>query len=90
MDTQDQQEDEDEMFVNEEPEETAAIKQPVIMGGTGGGGGQHGGLVQKIIDSQKQYTGPEKQVGSDSLIFPVDFLDPPHFINSYFLGEVRT
>ena len=32
------------------------------MGG-GGTGGQHGGLVQKIIDSQKQYTGTtDKQV----------------------------
>jgi len=60
VDTANQQDDDDEMFVNEEPEETAAIKQPVIMGG-GGGGGQHGGLVQKIIDSQKQYSGPEKQ-----------------------------
>jgi len=56
-----QLDDDDEMFVNEEPEETAAIKQPVIMGGSGGAGGQHGGLVQKIIDSQKQYSGPEKQ-----------------------------
>ena len=61
VDTQaNQQDDDDEMFVNEEPEETAAIKQPVIMGGSGGGG-QHGGLVQKIIDSQKQYSGSEKQ-----------------------------
>jgi len=56
-----QQEDDDEMYVNEEPEETAAIKQPVIMGGSGGGGGGHGGLVQKIIDSQKQYSGLDKQ-----------------------------
>lgn len=55
------EEDDDEMFVNEEPEETAAIKQPIIMGGSGGSGGQHGGLVQKIIDSQKQYSATDKQ-----------------------------
>lgn len=64
-----EQEDDDEMFVKEEPEETAAIKQPVIMGG-GGTGGQHGGLVQKIIDSQKQYTGAAEKQVSDVFNFP--------------------
>ena len=59
------QDEEDDMFVSEETEESRALKQPVIMGsgGTGTEGGQHGGLVQKIIDSQKQYTPEsEKQV----------------------------
>lgn len=50
--------DEDDMFVSEDPEETAPVKNTVSLNSTG----QHGGLVQKIIDSQKQYTGTEKQV----------------------------
>ena len=58
VDNNDTAADDDEMFVNEATEDSMpAVKQPVIMNS----GGQHGGLVQKIIDSQKQYTGPDKQ-----------------------------
>ena len=57
-------EDVDDMYVNEGAEDMPR-QPPVIMGNTGGGGGgTHGGLVQKIMESQKNYTDPvqEKQV----------------------------
>ena len=52
------------MFVNEVTEDSLPVpqpRQPVIMDSSG----QHGGLVQKIIDSQKQYS----TEGKDSVCF---------------------
>ena len=54
------------MYVNEGAEERHQ-QQPVIMGSSQQG--SHGGLVQKIIDSQKNYTDTQEasKVGAISI-----------------------